>query len=54
MMNWNDIIEYQLSLLINDNNLVEIVIVDIVLNEIDDDDDVDGTFRRFEGILILI
>lgn len=52
MINMNDIIEYQLYLNIKDNNLVKIAIVNIVLNEIDDVDDVAGTFRRLTGVLI--
>lgn len=53
MINRNDIIEYQLSFHIKDNNLVEIVIVDIVLTEIDEIDDVAGTFRRLTGVRII-
>ncbi len=53
MIDGNDIIIYQLSLQIKDKNLVEIVIVDIVLNEIDEIDDVAGTFRRLLGVLII-
>jgi hypothetical protein len=53
MINRNDIIEFQLSIHIKDNTLVESVIVDIVLNEIDEIDDVAGTFRRLTGVLII-
>ena len=53
MINRNDVIEFQLSLHIKDNNLDEIAIVDIDLNEINDVDDVAGEFRRLKDVLII-